>query len=386
MVPGAALKLGLWLFGIHPVPILSWPEECSQQAECEMSLLPEYLLKDPHPPGQGTQRCHGRTSLSWGDKAVRCRVPPLKPAGSLEKGGWTDGWTDGRGPTLRAAGHPLPGQEARSAAELNEELPFTEPVGLYHLAESLVSIAACVVGDARGSQLREACLTSAAVPAGAFTAQAALVTPSTHFVGQARHLLWVEALATGRHTSPVLEVEVCGTVNTFFSAGPYTGLAGVMAFPTPDLLRVKVGARLTVWNTAAPCKAESFFTDSTFLWLINTFFTAWVAFKAVFLTFISIKPSRTEGHTGVHLLMVIEPSAARQALGCAPARACLTPLVAAATASCSCVPKVAQGARAHALPARFDAPQAEVDTVQALVCVGAITAFVTTLRMAHTGL
>lgn len=139
MVPGAALKLGLWLFGIHPVPILSWPEECSQQAECEMSLLPEYLLKDPHPPGQGTQRCHGRTSLSWGDKAVRCRVPPLKPAGSLEKGGWTDGWTDGRGPTLRAAGHPLPGQEARSAAELNEELPFTEPVGLYHLAESLVS-------------------------------------------------------------------------------------------------------------------------------------------------------------------------------------------------------------------------------------------------------
>lgn len=37
------------------------------------------------------------------------------------------------------------------------------------------------------------------------------------------------------------------------------------------------------------------------------------------LTFISIKPSRTEGHTGVHLLMVIEPSAARQALGCAPA-------------------------------------------------------------------
>lgn len=36
------------------------------------------------------------------------------------------------------------------------------------------------------------------------------------------------------------------------------------------------------------------------------------------------------------------------------------------------------------LPARLDAPQAEVDTVQALVCGGAITAFVTTLRMAHT--
>lgn len=68
------------------------------------------------------------------------------------------------------------------------------------------------------------------------------------------------------------------------------------------------------------------------------------------LTFISIKSSRTECHTGVHLLMVIEPAAAGQALGWAPARTGLTPLVAPATASCCCVPKVAQRAHAHALP------------------------------------
>lgn len=36
------------------------------------------------------------------------------------------------------------------------------------------------------------------------------------------------------------------------------------------------------------------------------------------------------------------------------------------------------------LPACLGVPQAEVDTVQALVCIGAIAAFVTTLGMAHT--
>lgn len=296
-----------------------------------------------------------------------------------------DGQTGGALPCAGGRA-PLPSQEAGAAAELDEELAFAEPVGLDHLAEGLIGVAARVVGDARGSQLCEACLTPAAVPAGAFTAQAALVTPSAHFVGQARHLLGVEALATGWHTFPVLEVEVWGTVNTFFSAGPHAGLAGGMAFPAPDQLRVKVGAWLTVWNAAAPCKAESFFTDSTFLWFIHALLTAWVAFKAVFLIFISIKSSGTEGHTGVHLLMVVEPAAARQALGGAPAGAGLASLVAAAAAAGCHVPKVAQGAHAHALPAGLDAPQAEVDTVQALVCVRAITAFVTTLRMAHTGL
>lgn len=70
------------------------------------------------------------------------------------------------------------------------------------------------------------------------------------------------------------------------------------------------------------------------------------------LTFISIKSSRTEGHTGIRLLLVIEPAAARQALGRAPAGAGLTPLVAPAAASCCCVPKVAQGAYTHALPGK----------------------------------
>lgn len=84
--------------------------------------------------------------------------------------------------------------------------------------------------------------------------------------------------------------------------------------------------------------------------------------------------------------MVIEPAAAGQALGWAPARTGLTPLVAPATASCCCVPKVAQRAHAHALPAGLRTPQAEVDTVQALVCFGAVTALVPTLRMAQTGL
>lgn len=78
---------------------------------------------------------------------------------------------------------PLPSQEAGAAAELDEELPFTEPVGFHHLTEGLISVAARVVGDAGGPQLREASLTSAAVPAGALAAQAVFVTSSTHFVG-----------------------------------------------------------------------------------------------------------------------------------------------------------------------------------------------------------
>lgn len=35
----------------------------------------------------------------------------------------------------------------------------------------------------------------------------------------------------------------------------HTGSAGVMALRTLDQLRVEVGARFTVWNAAAPCKA-----------------------------------------------------------------------------------------------------------------------------------
>lgn len=42
----------------------------------------------------------------------------------------------------------------------------------------VLTVAACVVGDARAAQQCEACLTPAAVPAGAFAAQAALITPA----------------------------------------------------------------------------------------------------------------------------------------------------------------------------------------------------------------
>lgn len=68
------------------------------------------------------------------------------------------------------------------------------------------------------------------------------------------------------------------------------------------------------------------------------------------LTFVGIKASRAEGHTGVCLLVVIEPTATRQALCWAPAQAGLTSFMAPSTASCCCVPKVAQGALAHTLP------------------------------------
>lgn len=64
----------------------------------------------------------------------------------------------------------LASQEACAAAELDEELPFAKPVGFHHLAEGLISVAACEVADARSPQLHEACLAPAAVPAGALAA------------------------------------------------------------------------------------------------------------------------------------------------------------------------------------------------------------------------
>lgn len=68
------------------------------------------------------------------------------------------------------------------------------------------------------------------------------------------------------------------------------------------------------------------------------------------LTLISIESGRTEGHTGVGLLVVIEPASTGQALCWASARAGLTSLMASTAASGCCVPKVAQGALAHTLP------------------------------------
>lgn len=68
------------------------------------------------------------------------------------------------------------------------------------------------------------------------------------------------------------------------------------------------------------------------------------------LTFVSIKSGSTKGHTCVHLLVVIEPTATRQALCWAPARARLTSFMTSTAPSRCCVPKVAQGALAHTLP------------------------------------
>lgn len=110
-------------------------------------------------------------------------------------------------------------------------------------------------------------------------------------------------------------------MNTLFSAGPHAGLAGVMAFPTFDELRVEVGTRLTVRNAAAPREAEPFLAHSTLLRFIHTLLTARVAPEAESLTFVSIKSGRTEGHTRVRLLVVIEPTATGQALCWAPTRA-----------------------------------------------------------------
>lgn len=83
---------------------------------------------------------------SWGDSSrVQATTPKTGSGGRLGDG--------------RLAGHraaPLPGQQARVAAELDEQLPLAELAGLHHLAEGLVSVAAGVVGDTGGPQLREA--------------------------------------------------------------------------------------------------------------------------------------------------------------------------------------------------------------------------------------
>lgn len=120
---------------------------------------------------------------SGGDTAVRCRATPRNRL-------WlticrkVDGQTGRQeDPALCGQLVPLPSQEAGAAAKLDEELPFAEPIGLHHLAEGLIGIAARVVGDAGGSQLCEAGFTSAAVPTGALAAQAVLLTSSAHFVG-----------------------------------------------------------------------------------------------------------------------------------------------------------------------------------------------------------
>lgn len=167
---------------IHFVPTLSSTFDCSQRAEFEgvMPFSP-HILKGHLHLLQVRDVAVGPSSR--GDTAVRCRAAPGTGYGWPSGGRRMGKWADRR--TLPSAGSlvPLPSQETGAAAELDEELPFAEPIRLHHLTESLIGIAACVVGDAGGPQLREAGFTSAAVPTGALAAQAVLVTPSTHFVG-----------------------------------------------------------------------------------------------------------------------------------------------------------------------------------------------------------
>lgn len=90
----------------------------------------------------------------------------------------------------------------------------------------MLTVAACVVGDAGGPQLREASLTSAAVPAGALAAQAVLVTS----VGRHQLLLRSEEKAL-LHGVPIPE-----TPSIFFQALSF-GLRGV---GIPDMHRAYI--------------------------------------------------------------------------------------------------------------------------------------------------
>lgn len=177
MVPEAAPKLEMWIPGIHRVPILSLPEERSQRADFERlhcfrntSLRPTtHLVRVPGDaeggpaPGEVKLSAAGAAPKTGFGRQSRERRMDRRTGGALPSAG---GWA------------PLPCQETCAAAELNEELPFAEPVGLDHVTEGLVRVTARVVGDARGPQLHEARLTPVTIPAGAFTAQAALITPT----------------------------------------------------------------------------------------------------------------------------------------------------------------------------------------------------------------
>lgn len=75
---------------------------------------------------------------SGGDTVVRCRATPRNRL-------WlticrkVDGQTGRQeDPALCGQLVPLPSQEAGAAAKLDEELPFTEPIGLHHLTEGLI--------------------------------------------------------------------------------------------------------------------------------------------------------------------------------------------------------------------------------------------------------
>ena len=68
------------------------------------------------------------------------------------------------------------------------------------------------------------------------------------------------------------------------------------------------------------------------------------------LTFLGVKPGRTQHHAGAHLLVMVEAPLARRALGGSPPDAALAALVAPAAPPGTFVAEKPRGAGAHAHP------------------------------------
>lgn len=66
------------------------------------------------------------------------------------------------------------------------------------------------------------------------------------------------------------------------------------------------------------------------------------------LTFLGVKPGRTQHHAGAHLLVMVEAPLARRALGRSPPHTALAALVAPAAPPGTFVTEKPHGARAHA--------------------------------------
>lgn len=135
VVPEAAGKLELWIPRMHMVAGWCLPQECSQPAHLGGAAPggPPAWFGCPEMPPKGLAPAGVKLS---GRASLRNRL-------------WPTVWRQvDRRPDGPQGLAPLPDQEARAAAELDEELPFTQPVGLDHLAECLVRVAAGVVADA----------------------------------------------------------------------------------------------------------------------------------------------------------------------------------------------------------------------------------------------
>lgn len=116
---------------IRFVPVWSLPGGRSQQAESHRTQCSGTAPGGPATHLAWAPRDGVQGPCSWRDEALGCGPPPPKRA--LAAGLETrrvDGWTARRA--------PLPGQEARTAAEMNEQLPLAQPAGLHHGAEGLV--------------------------------------------------------------------------------------------------------------------------------------------------------------------------------------------------------------------------------------------------------